>query len=83
MQRQRRAQSSRVKNQVVEFGQQGPRQRKPDDLGLVIGKPMAAGNLTRRTAGLTEGVSGCRGAYAQDSRGRDKRKLQIHAILPR
>ncbi len=44
---------------------------------------MAAGNLARRTAGLTDGVSECRGANAQDSRGRDKRKLQIHAILPR
>ncbi len=48
---------------------------------------MAAGNLARGTArlteGVSEGVSGCRGANAQDSRGRDKRKLQIHAILPR
>ena len=44
---------------------------------------MTAGNLARWTAGLTEGVSGCGGANAQDSRGRDKRKLHIHAILPR
>jgi len=44
---------------------------------------MTAGNLARWTAGLTEGISGSRGANAQDSRGRDQRKRQIHAILPR
>lgn len=72
-------QRNRLWNSVSE----GSRKSEPDDHGQAIGEPMTAGNLARWTARLTEGVSGSRGANAQDSRGRDKRKLQIHAILPR
>ncbi|EGP06275.1 hypothetical protein CSIRO_4086 [Bradyrhizobiaceae bacterium SG-6C] len=72
-----------LKKRLWNLVSEGSRKPELDDHGQAIGRPMIAGNLARWTAWLTEGVSGCRGANAQDSRGRDKRKLQNHAILPR